>query len=321
MASTRPGCGCRRTGTPSRREHAAVGIELEQTEAHSSAHVSTIAPSRAASHPAACVARAGRDKIRGVLSTRRKFSVKYAGAPTTLALLLCVASTARIIAHPAPFSYLDAHVTPDGLTGRLVVHDLDLAYELTIEPPAQLANAAFVQQNAAAIAALLRPRLTFFKDGRACPVDAHRGPAGRRPGRRRDPLAGASERDHRQADDRRAPLPVRPRPSDVRQRLRRRHADAAGGPEPQPHERRLLHRHTAGIAGRVHDVHGVRHPSHRHRARSHPLHHRPAAARRQPHAAAGDRDRVHARPQRHAGPRHACRSSIRPPASSSRPSR
>jgi HupE/UreJ protein len=100
---------------------------------------------------------------------RRKFSAKYAAAPATLVLLLCVASTARIIAHPAPFSYLDAHVTPDGLTGRLVVHDLDLAYELTIEPPAQLANAAFVQQNAAAIAALLGPRLTFFKDGRAVP--------------------------------------------------------------------------------------------------------------------------------------------------------
>ncbi len=104
-----------------------------------------------------------------MLSTRRKFSIKYASAPATLALLLCVASTARIIAHPAPFSYLDAYVTPDGLTGRLVVHDLDLANDLTIEPPAQLANASFVEQNAAAIAALLGPRLTFFKDGRPVP--------------------------------------------------------------------------------------------------------------------------------------------------------
>jgi hypothetical protein len=91
------------------------------------------------------------------------------GAVTALALLCSIVSTARILAHPAPFSYLDAYVTPDGPTGRLVVHDLDLAHELAIEPPARLADPAFVQRHAEAIAALLQPRLTFFKDGRPIP--------------------------------------------------------------------------------------------------------------------------------------------------------
>jgi hydrogenase/urease accessory protein HupE len=125
-----------------------------------------IAPSRPLP---ACAPRAGRAKIRGVLSTRHQCTIRYARALTAVTLLWCVASTVRILAHPAPFSYLDAHVTPDGLTGRLVLHDLDLAYELTIEPPAQLADPAFVQRQAAAIAALLGPRLTFFKDGQAIP--------------------------------------------------------------------------------------------------------------------------------------------------------
>ena len=80
-----------------------------------------------------------------------------------------MASTARLLAHPAPFSYLDAHVTAGGLTGRLVLHDLDVAYELKIEPPSQLTDPGFVQQQSAALARLLQPRLTFFQDGRVIP--------------------------------------------------------------------------------------------------------------------------------------------------------
>jgi hydrogenase/urease accessory protein HupE len=104
-----------------------------------------------------------------VLFSRAPITRRSAGVLTAIALVCCVASAARLLAHPAPFSYLDVHVTPDGLTGRLVLHDLDVAYELQIEPPSQLADPAFVQHEAAAIAALLRPRLTFFTDGQAIP--------------------------------------------------------------------------------------------------------------------------------------------------------
>ncbi len=102
-----------------------------------------------------------------MLPIRRSISNTYARTLTAFALIWCVSSAARLLAHPAPFSYLDVYISADGLTGRLVLHDLDVAYELKIEPPAQLADPAFVEQRSAAISALLQPRLTFFKDGRA----------------------------------------------------------------------------------------------------------------------------------------------------------
>jgi hydrogenase/urease accessory protein HupE len=104
-----------------------------------------------------------------VPGTRPTVTLRYAAALAAFVFVWCSASAARLLAHPAPFSYLDAHVTADGLSGRLVLHDLDLAHELRIDAPAELANPAFVRQRAAAIAALLAPRLTFFKDGQSIP--------------------------------------------------------------------------------------------------------------------------------------------------------
>jgi len=102
-----------------------------------------------------------------VLPIRASISNTYAGVLTAFALIWCVSSAARLLAHPAPFSYLDVYLSADGLAGRLVLHDLDVAYELKVEPPSQLADPAYVEQRATAIAALLQPRLKFFKDGRA----------------------------------------------------------------------------------------------------------------------------------------------------------
>ena len=45
------------------------------------------------------------------------------------ALALCVIA-APAAAHPAPFSYLDLHLDSDGVSGTLVVHDLDAAHDL-----------------------------------------------------------------------------------------------------------------------------------------------------------------------------------------------
>ena len=106
-----------------------------------------------------------RAKIRGVLTSRGPDIPRYARLAAAFALLWCVILAARLLAHPAPFSYLDAHVTGDGLTGRLVMRNLDVAPELKIEPPSQLADPAFVARQSAALAALLQPRLTFFADG------------------------------------------------------------------------------------------------------------------------------------------------------------
>ena len=144
-------------------------------------HVSTFCGRFAASissstHPGAlslskgaCVVRARRVKIRGVLSPRQTITPACARVATAFVVIGCVTLGARILAHPAPFSYLDAHVTAKGLTGRLVLHDLDVAHELKIEPPSQVADPAFTARQAAAVAAFLQPRLTFFTDGRPIP--------------------------------------------------------------------------------------------------------------------------------------------------------
>ena len=106
--------------------------------------------------------------MRCVLSTG-EFTSQYVKLLTAFALLCVVASTARLLAHPAPFSYLDVHVTPQGLTGRLALHDLDIAHDLKIDPPALLADPAFVERQAAALAQLITPRVSFFGDGRPIP--------------------------------------------------------------------------------------------------------------------------------------------------------
>jgi hypothetical protein len=116
-----------------------------------------------------CVTPPERAKIRGVLTSRAPGTHHYAKLAAALALVWFVLLAARLLAHPAPFSYLDAHVTADGLTGRLVMHDLDVAYELKIDPPSQLGDAAFVERQSAAVAVLLQSRLTFFSDGQALP--------------------------------------------------------------------------------------------------------------------------------------------------------
>jgi len=86
-----------------------------------------------------------------------------------LVLLLCLSASVSIQGHPAPFSYLDVHIGTDGLSGRLVIHDLDVAHELTLDDPARLADAAYLEQLSPAIASLLAPRLRFAVDGLTIP--------------------------------------------------------------------------------------------------------------------------------------------------------
>lgn len=69
-------------------------------------------------------------------------------------------------AHPAPFSYLDVTVHDDGLSGRLVVHAIDVAHELSLPDPARLAEMAVVQAHREAIVALMTSRVAIETDGR-----------------------------------------------------------------------------------------------------------------------------------------------------------
>ncbi len=77
------------------------------------------------------------------------------------AAAVCVlALTGSVSAHPAPFSYLDIVFRGGHIEGSLVVHVIDVAHELGLEP-AILLNPENVKQRSSQIGDLLRPRLAL----------------------------------------------------------------------------------------------------------------------------------------------------------------
>jgi hydrogenase/urease accessory protein HupE len=114
--------------------------------------------------------------LRHVDRTQEDFVVTHGRpsfrTPRTIAaviLVWCVATIVSLSAHPAPFSYLDVHVDATGLAGRLVIHAVDAAYELKLDSPAPLAEAAVVDRHRETLAQILTGRLRFFVDGRDTP--------------------------------------------------------------------------------------------------------------------------------------------------------
>ena len=78
---------------------------------------------------------------------------------------------APILAHPAPYSYLDLRLSQGQLEGTLTVHAIDLAHDLNVTPPDALLVAATAEAQRAAMINLLRARLTLATDGRALDFD------------------------------------------------------------------------------------------------------------------------------------------------------
>ncbi len=72
----------------------------------------------------------------------------------------------QALAHPTPFSYLDLRLSQGRLEGSLIVHIVDLAHDLNVEPETKLLDAAFVESKRDAILSLLRARLSLTVDGR-----------------------------------------------------------------------------------------------------------------------------------------------------------
>ena len=69
-------------------------------------------------------------------------------------------------AHPAPFSYLDLHLDSSGVSGTLVVHDLDAAHDLGVANADSLLDPATAARYRDALVALLSPRLSLLLDNR-----------------------------------------------------------------------------------------------------------------------------------------------------------
>jgi hydrogenase/urease accessory protein HupE len=80
------------------------------------------------------------------------------------AALLLTASSAS--AHPAPFSYLDVVFRNGGIDGTLVVHIIDVAHDLGIEPVERLLDDRLVQSERARIGELLQPRILMRSNRR-----------------------------------------------------------------------------------------------------------------------------------------------------------
>jgi hypothetical protein len=68
-------------------------------------------------------------------------------------------------AHPAPFSYLDLHLGPEGLHGELVLHVVDVAHDLGIDAE-QLLDPAVAEREQPRILALVSSRLFLRVDDR-----------------------------------------------------------------------------------------------------------------------------------------------------------
>jgi hypothetical protein len=71
-----------------------------------------------------------------------------------------------LLAHAAPFSYLDLKISPDVLDGTLVVHDFDAAHDLGIADPTSLHHAAVAARYRDMLTRLMESRLAISADGR-----------------------------------------------------------------------------------------------------------------------------------------------------------
>lgn len=107
----------------------------------------TTGPERVAVAAAPTARRAGRARVAACLA----------------ALLLVVAG--RAAAHPAPFSFLDLELDAQGLHGSIIVHDLDAAHDLGVDPPDGLLDPAIAARHRGALEALVAARLRIEADG------------------------------------------------------------------------------------------------------------------------------------------------------------
>jgi hydrogenase/urease accessory protein HupE len=83
---------------------------------------------------------------------------------------LCLLVGGEALAHPAPFSYLDLHLDAAGVTGTLVVHDLDAAHDLDVANADSLLDPAVAARYRDTLVALLTPRLALMLDGQPVTV-------------------------------------------------------------------------------------------------------------------------------------------------------
>src|SRR5688500_12562926 len=83
-----------------------------------------------------------------------------------VAAAVLLAGGVRASAHPAPFSYLDIVFRNGGIDGTLVVHIIDVAHDLGIQPVERLLDDRLVQSESQRIGRLLQPRIQIRSNRR-----------------------------------------------------------------------------------------------------------------------------------------------------------
>jgi hypothetical protein len=84
----------------------------------------------------------------------------------TLLVLFACAVASRAGAHPAPFSYLDLRIGETAIDGSLVLHVIDVAHELNLEPPERFLDPHAAEQARDSIVRFIAPRFSLRASGR-----------------------------------------------------------------------------------------------------------------------------------------------------------
>lgn len=88
----------------------------------------------------------------------------------TVAAAVWALMATSVAAHPAPFSYLDLHLSERGVEGALIVHDLDVAHEVGVERPERLLDPAVANQYRDVLTRLMSERLNLLVDGQRASI-------------------------------------------------------------------------------------------------------------------------------------------------------
>jgi hydrogenase/urease accessory protein HupE len=84
---------------------------------------------------------------------------------TRLLACLLVVLPWPVLAHPAPFSYLDLRLSASGVDGSLTLHDFDVAHDVGVDRPETLRDAAVAGKFRDQLNRLMESRLILLLDG------------------------------------------------------------------------------------------------------------------------------------------------------------
>ncbi len=92
-------------------------------------------------------------------------------SPVLWAVVAVCGVATPLLAHPAPFSFVDVRIQGTSLDIEVVIHAFDVAYELGVDQPDRVFDPAVLGPGTERLIALLRDRLRITADGRPLTFD------------------------------------------------------------------------------------------------------------------------------------------------------